>query len=360
MGGAGCNGRVLAILEILAITAMRNEGPNCVEWIAHHMAAGVTSFLIFSNDCDDETTAILDGLDAAGIITHVPFEPLGARSVQWQALKLAADHPMLARANWAMFIDCDEFINLRAPYADLTQVIAALPDGADAMALRWRLFGHSGHVEAPDALTLRAFTHAAPTEVNLPLAHFFKTLFRPSAFAKPGVHRPKARGDLRRVWVDGGGHPLGDGFAKAQARINLYGVPVRTDMVQLNHYSVRSAESFMLKRARGLPNHMDREIGLAYWVERNFNTVEDISIAAMIPATKAQFDALLQIGDLARLHAASRAIHRQKFNEMMQSRDNIQLFWQLALAADSTPPDPALARAQIARIRASQKDARDD
>ncbi len=334
---------------------MRNEGPHCAEWIAHHLAAGVTGFLIFSNDCDDETTGILAALDRAGIITHVPFQPRGKRPVQWQALKRAADHPMLARADWAIFLDCDEFLNLRPPYADLPQVLKALPEGTDAMALRWRLFGNSGHMDAPGDLTVQAFTRAAPETVDLPRAHFFKTLFRPAAFDRPGVHRPKPREGHRARWVDGGGAPLGEGFAKAGARINLYGLPVRSDMVQLNHYSVRSGESFMLKRARGLPNHMDRDIGLAYWVERNFNTVEDLSIAAMIPATRKRLDTLLQIGDLARLDKAARVTQRRRFNEMMQHPDNIQLYWHLALSAGSRPPDPALARAQIARIRASRE-----
>lgn len=179
-------------MSILAITSMRNEGPYCVEWVAHHLAAGFSNFLIYSNDCDDGTDAILGRLDRAGIITHVPFQPSGEKSIQWQVLKAVERHAAYKGADWAMFFDCDEFVNLRAPYQSISDVIAALPPEAEAMALRWRLFGNAGILEAPGDLTIAAYDRAAPDDVNLPLAHFFKTLFRPASFAKPGVHRPRA------------------------------------------------------------------------------------------------------------------------------------------------------------------------
>jgi hypothetical protein len=37
------------------------------------------------------------------------------------------------------------------------------------------------------------------------------------------------------------------------------------DLVQLNHYAVRSAGSFLVKRDRGRVNQVDRDQGLAYW-----------------------------------------------------------------------------------------------
>ncbi len=336
---------------------MRNEGPYCVEWVAHHLAAGFSNFLIYSNDCDDGTDAILGRLDRAGIITHVPFQPSGEKSIQWQVLKAVERHAAYKGADWAMFFDCDEFVNLRAPYQSISDVIAALPPEAEAMALRWRLFGNAGLLEAPGDLTIAAYDRAAPEDVNLPLAHFFKTLFRPASFAKPGVHRPRARKDAAPIWVDGSGQPLGQGFSRAQKRINLYGVPTASKLVQLNHYSVRSAEDFMNKRARGLPNHMDREIGLGYWVERNFNTVSDSSIAAMKPATRAAMDRLFAIEGLAEDHAAAVASHRARFEEVMEDRGEVQLYWHLALSPGSAPPSPEVARAQIARIRqAGQND----
>ena len=337
-------------MDILAITSMRNEGPHCLEWIAHHLAAGVGHFLIYTNDCDDGTDLMLDTLENAGLVTHIRQSPKGKRTVQWQALKHATEHPLVAAADWVLVTDCDEFINLRAPLATLQDLIAKLPKGTDSVAMPWRLFGNSGQIEMRDELTIQRFTLAAPVDIQLPLAHFFKSLFRPSAFRQIGVHRPKRAKDRLPQWVDGGGNRQSEDFAKKDGRINTYGIPVRADLVQLNHYSLRSAESFMVKRARGLPNHMEREIGLGYWAERNFNTVIDTSIQRMVPATQAKLDELMQLKTVSNLHKKAFDIHQARFNEMMTNRDDIQLFWHLSLNASSQPPTPALARTQISRI----------
>lgn len=329
---------------------MRNEGPHCLEWIAHHLAVGIDHFLIYTNDCDDGTDLILDALETAGLVTHVRQTLKGKRPVQWQALKHATDHPLVADAEWVLVTDCDEFINIRASNETLKDMIAGLPDEVDAMAMPWRLFGHSGQIEMRDELTIKRFTHAAPTDIHLPLAHFFKSLFRPAAFRQIGVHRPKRKQVRLPNWVDGGGNPLPESFAKQDARINMYGIQASTDLVQLNHYSLRSAESFMVKRARGLPNHTEREIGLGYWVERNFNTVEDTSIQPMIAATQAKLDQLMQIKTVSNLHKKACQSHKTRFNEMMTNRVDIQLFWHLTLVASSQAPSAALARTQINRI----------
>lgn len=337
-------------MKTLAITSMRNEGPHCLEWIAHHLAVGIDHFLIYTNDCDDGTDLILDALENAGLVTHIRQIPKGKRTVQWQALKHATDHALVADADWVLVADCDEFINLRDPNETLKDMIASLPEGTDAMAMAWRLFGHSGHIEMRDELTIERFTHAAPTDIQLPLAHFFKSLFRPDAFRQIGVHRPKRKQDRVPNWVDGGGNPLPEGFAKQDSRINMFGIQASSDLVQLNHYSLRSAEAFMVKRARGLPNHTEREIGLSYWVERNFNTVVDNSIQPMVGATKAKLGALLQIKTISNLHENACISHKVHFAEMMTNRADIQLFWHLTLSAASQAPSVALARTQINRI----------
>ncbi len=48
---------------------MRNEGPYILEWLAHHRAIGVRDALIYSNDCDDGSDALLDLLAGAGMAT---------------------------------------------------------------------------------------------------------------------------------------------------------------------------------------------------------------------------------------------------------------------------------------------------
>ena len=60
-------------MRILCITTVKDEAPYLLEWIAHHRAAGVTDFLVFSNDCSDNTQQILKVLQMAGIVRHMIF-----------------------------------------------------------------------------------------------------------------------------------------------------------------------------------------------------------------------------------------------------------------------------------------------
>ena len=46
-------------MRILAVTTLRNEAPFIVEWVAHMRAIGVTDLLVYTNDCDDGTEALL-------------------------------------------------------------------------------------------------------------------------------------------------------------------------------------------------------------------------------------------------------------------------------------------------------------
>ena len=57
--------------DVVAITTMRNEGPFILDWVAYHLGdRDCTHFLVYTNDCDDETEAILDALALRGLVTR--------------------------------------------------------------------------------------------------------------------------------------------------------------------------------------------------------------------------------------------------------------------------------------------------
>lgn len=329
--------------DILAITTLRNEGPYLVEWIAHHRALGVDGFLIYSHDCDDGTAELLDALDRAGIVAHRRFTPEPGRSIQFQALRLAARDPAYAAAEWILGIDVDEYAVLEAPFDDLPGLIAALPQ-ADAIALPWRLFGSGGARTPTDAPTPERFLRAAPPDCPYPVAaSFFKTLYRRTAFAAPGIHRPRPRADGPAArWVHGGLRPLPAGFDAARGRIQLAGLPGAGAVARLNHYSLRSVAEFIVKSDRGLPNRK-RAIDLAYWVERNLNTVEDrtaLRFAAAAAAERRRIEALP--GVAARI-ASARAWHAERFATLARQPEIAALIGRIVLAGDSAVPDAATA-----------------
>ena len=96
-----------APMRALAITSVKNEGPFLLEWLAHHRAVGFTDFLVFSNDCDDGTDAMLDRLAELGWLTHLPNPGPWKEGPQWAALKRADAHPLVAQADWIAVIDVD-------------------------------------------------------------------------------------------------------------------------------------------------------------------------------------------------------------------------------------------------------------
>ncbi|MEP5154313.1 glycosyltransferase family 2 protein [Planktotalea sp.] len=343
-------------MSILGITCLRNDGAYAPEWIAHHLAAGFDRMLVLSHDNTDGTDAVLEALSQDPRISYVPFAPKGKKSVQWQALKLAQDHPWLAEAEWAMFFDCDEFLCLPegGSVRDLIAAFEAEQGAFDALALPWRLYGSAGQDRREAGLTPERFTKAAPMDVHFPLAHLFKTLNRPTAFRALGVHRPRAKKSKPARWVGPDGSVLSPQFAAQDGAISIYGVDQGARRAWLNHYSLRSSEEFLVKRARGLPNHMEREIGLTYWAERNWNSEDAPEILPMLDATRAELESMPDVADLV---SNCLNVQAQVYREAVDDIDVLRLQFRLGLLGSSVPPSAAEGRAFLrAQIKILQRD----
>ncbi len=327
-------------MRILSVTSVRNEGPYLLEWIAHHWAAGFTDFLIFSNDCEDGTHEMLQQLDQAGVLTHVPHQPNPKKSIQWQALRQGWRHPLRKEADWILVSDVDEFINIHAEGHNIVGLLAAVPKDADAIVLPWRLFGHNGVVEIKDASVTQQFTRAIAPDLQFPIsASLFKTLFRAKGpFNQLGVHRPKQKASSKAMlprFVNGSGTQMHSFLARTPHRLSLYDLGVARDLVELNHYAVRSAAAFVNKCDRGLPNRAHKSLDLAYWVERNFNSVDDKSILKMRPATEVALAKLWTVPLIADLHHKSVAWHRTRFSQLVKTPKYQTLITQILIAGGS-------------------------
>lgn len=331
---------------------MRNEAPYALEWIAHHRAIGVTDFLIYTNDCEDGTPALLSLLPGVTVVE----QERGEKPPQWRALKAAWEHPVVQNADWLACLDCDEFINLGNGLSGILDLIDRIE--ASAIVLRWRLFGSGGELAFSDQPVTERFTKAAPEDLLYPaISTYFKTLFRRDGpFRQFGVHRPKQKNSDRHgypVWVDGSGRPASDGLAQNDGQIMDWGRPIQRDLVQLNHYSIRSAAEFMVKRHRGLPNHQSKQVDLTYWVERNFNAVEDTSIAEMRPGTEAVLADFVKIDGVSGLYVAACDWHKARFQAMMTEENEQKLYGRLCLAGSSDVLDREASMRLINMYRAA-------
>lgn len=315
-------------MRIVSVTSVRDEGPFLLEWIAWHRLIGVTDFLIFSNDCRDGTGALLDALAAAGVVQHRPHQPAGGKSIQWQALKSAWADPLRKAADWMLISDVDEFPVVHCGAGRLADLFAALPEGVDAVALAWRLFGAGGAVEFTSQPVTQSFTRSAPGDMLHPVsATMFKSLFRPGAFQRPGVHRPERRpGSPTARWVDGSGRALPGHIAEDDKRLSLIPLRDHRRLAEMHHYSLRTVESFIVKAERGLPNRTTKRIDLHYWVERNFNNQPNEAALRHAAALAQGMAELMDLPGVAALHDAACVWHRDAFARLIRQPDYYRLW----------------------------------
>ncbi|MFN4171448.1 MAG: glycosyltransferase family 2 protein [Pseudorhodobacter sp.] len=324
-------------MRIFSVTSMKDEGPFLLEWIAYHRLIGVTDFLIFSNDCSDGTDAMLDALSAAGVVSHVRQTVDPEKGAQWQALAAAWKHPTRKAADWMLFSDVDEFPFIKTGTHHLADLVAALPDGTAAVTLPWRLFGAGGVLVFRDLPVTAQFNWCAPPGLLHPIAaSMFKTLFRPESFRAAGIHRPKRHKDaVPPQWVDGAGAALPESFAMQDGRLSLLGLSEGRALAEMHHYSLRSAESFIVKSARGLANRKGKSIDLSYWVERNFNTERNEVMQFWAEPLAAEIAVLKALPGVGALHATACDWHRAAFAAAVQTGEGYRLYCHCLHAGSS-------------------------
>ena len=98
--------------------------------------------------------------------------------------------------------------------------------------------------------------------------------------------------------------------------------------MQLNHYALRSAESFLIKRQRGRALHVDRSIGLNYWIRMDWSDHRDITIQRNLARTRAEYARLISDETLRKLHEEGLAWHKAKVQDLHQTQEFQELYAQ--------------------------------
>jgi hypothetical protein len=212
--------------------------------------------------------------------------------------------------------------------------------------MTWRLFGHNHVHELRDDLVIDQFDHCAPKYCPKPhITWGFKAMTKNiGAYGKISGHRPNKIliDDTSGIkWVNGSGEDMTadvmrNGWRSSKSNIGY-------DLLQLNHYALRSAESYLIKRQRGRALHVDRTIGLNYWIRMDWNDHQDVTIQRNSDRTRAEVDRLLEDTTLREWHEKGCAWHRAKADELHQNPEFHDLYEQ-AIKLDLT----ALERASFA------------
>jgi SAM-dependent methyltransferase len=327
--------------RFLIAATFKNEAPYVLEWIAHHRAVGFTDFLVYTNDCGDTTQALLDRLDALGIVTHHENDVL-RRGPQKSAIKWTRDHVLMADCEWCLLADADEFVNVRRADGTIQGLVDALPEDTDAISFPWQVFGNDGAERIGDGLQLSRFTDCeAEQRHGGRRLRDVKTMFRrPEAFHHLGIHRPRVRPEWqdRIVWRTPAGKDISDKMNGSTRWVMKW--DGNQDAAYMHHYALRSRQAYLIKKDRGNACHLDRDIGTDYFDKWNLTGGTDRTLQQGVPGFAQELRTLTGDEELARLHADGVRWHDRRLKELLALPQYRALWDALDGRAARMPGDP--------------------
>ncbi|WP_089268331.1 glycosyltransferase family 2 protein [Jannaschia aquimarina] len=309
-------------MRITSVTPMKDEGPFILEWLAYHRLIGFNDFIVFTNDCSDGTDRMLDRLDELGLVRHLPNPSMMMDHGRhhWAVLEYVNHMGRLKRSDWVFSFDVDEFLCIKTGDGTLGALFDALPE-AEAISVNQLIFGSGGERNFEDRLQIERFTRCQYLEVTSTgrrARRGLKTLTsRAAGMARLSNHSP--RFDEARAatvkWVNAAGMDMP--MEGRTTEIKTLDAPlIRHDLAQLNHYALRSADSFLMQSARGNANHPDKAASMTYWRRYDLNATRDRSIARWIEPVRAEIARMREDPEIDALHRAAVEHHRTRIAEL--------------------------------------------
>jgi Glycosyl transferase family 2 len=308
-------------------SAMKNEAPFVLEWIAYHKAIGFDEIVICSNPSNDGMEDVLAALADAGEIRHLHTTVPAGRSPQIVASRAYSERIGYRSGDWYLWLDADEFLNVHVGNRTISALIEALGDRQAAL-VNWRIFGSGGQTQFTGRFIHPAFARASVPDFAANLE--IKTLFRFSdavrGFGQQCLNRPlMAEGSGLSADAVAVGTGKGASNSSRKHRVWLSGADVRGTarvapdefgwaLAQINHYIVRTPEFFALKRQRGRGYKADA-VGAAnqrhtddFFAQNDRNEAEDRSILFWQSRVSEEIARILQIPSVAQAQQRSASL----------------------------------------------------
>ncbi|BBB25591.1 glycosyltransferase family 92 protein [Amphritea japonica] len=240
--------RKKAIAPIAIGAIFRNEKDYILEWIAWHQSQGIDKFIIYDNESDDGTFQLLELLQKHAVIDLYSIE-------RQDKVQIIAYEKILSQykndVELMTFIDADEFL---VPYGEL-RVIDHINDlfsdkSVGGLALNWRNYGTSGHLNQLDGFVIDRFTQAASDQRLR--NHYIKSVYRPKLVKDIYPHRAVLENRYRYI------NSSGDNAVFATYDRCIKPIPSGAtsgvtdticDMrIRVHHYALKSHEEFTKKK----------------------------------------------------------------------------------------------------------------
>ncbi len=301
--------------EKVLISAMKNEGPYILEWVAHHRVLGFDKIVVYTNDCSDGTNRILRRLQELGLV-EFHQNRVGAGGIHRSALRQARRLPVVKTAKWIYVCDADEFLNIHVGRHKVDDLINATKN-IDVISIPWKIFSNNGrHVLRNKLVTEQFIDGELDHEQGGANRRFVKSIFRQSdCYSRYGLHNPHPKPDCQvSVFRSVPGGPV-----KQHAPFsNHVTPPFGLEIAQINHYAVRSTQAYLIKRSRGRANHSSQLLGTKYWDRWNRGGSPDRSILRYKNEVAGVLDELKSDNDLNRLHKIAFQWHKKLVANLME------------------------------------------
>ncbi|MEP5759926.1 MAG: glycosyltransferase family 2 protein [Litoreibacter sp.] len=291
--------------KLLAVSMMKDEAPFLLEWYAHHLAVGFTKILVYTNDCSDGTDDMLIRLEELGLGYHRRNNIREGIKPQPSAMKHAQAEPKVREADWVLMFDADEFLCINYGDGTLDDMLTAAGD-ANGIVITWRIFGSGGVIDWSRDPVTEQYLYAAPPTWNKGWG--VKTLFKfDHDHWKLGIHRPSIKNRHLETgfpdevkWLNGSGLPMEDYFKFRGWRSIRRTVGYQ--WAQMNHYAVKSVDSYAIRKLRGNVNNKKDKYNSDYWALQDRNEVRDEKILRYRDRRAAIAKKLLEDPILSELH----------------------------------------------------------
>ena len=311
---------------------MRNEGPFIVEWICWYRMLGFTDIVVVTNNCTDHSPDLLDALQDAGWVHHIRHDIHAGKHITRAKLRAARAHKSVRRATWLMICDVDEFLVIHRGDGKIGDLIdrASMDHSYIGMSVNWKVFGTSGKTEYEDELVHRQFIYANSSNHNS--SKFVKSIYRMSrCFKDLGEHVPRhpnlekilqSKDKPEYLWINSDGKKIPHLTAGTAFRATIPRYLVSHKVAQINHYMLRSAETYSLKKGTKSPVALSNRYTEKYFLNADAGNEIDSSTFYYSANFCPIHDQAMALPNVAYLHALCCADHLKSILDL--ANENVE------------------------------------
>lgn len=284
--------------RIGVLSKIKNEAEIIREWMEHHIAEGISVFVLIDNNSSDGTSDVIRSV--AGNQSDVVVALKRRTRESQETMHLFGELlPVIRKiADWVLPIDPDEFVYLRGnKFSHLPHFFHSLNSSISQVLLPYKLFGSSGHLSHPDGISSHFFkrmyncnsettiNHLDPGPFDGGRTHPLKGLWcKGNRFVGKAAVRTESLLKLRlhchhvrhRTVDSYQGHRPGHWYGKCDEDI------LASSVLHLNHYILQSWERYAkIKLSRGEPEPQLqwRSKKTYLQMDMDLNTVWDTELA---------------------------------------------------------------------------------